>query len=262
MIRALFYFLLFLVPIFGSTQKPDIVVLCYHRFGSVAKDSMSVTNTLFESHIKWLKDDGFSIISALDLLDYLKHDKPIPQKSAVITVDDGHISVYTDLAPIVKKYKIPVTLFIYPSAISNAKYAMSWEQIRELLDTKLFDIGSHLLWHPNFKQEKKRLSQSEYEKFVEYQLSKSKEILQKKTNKEIIMLAWAFGIYDDFLEQKALKSGYEIAFSIDRRHVSKDERLSSIPRYLITNNDNETNFKTIIRGKAQTKPGTNINFVY
>ena len=39
-----------------------------------------------------------------------------------------------------KQYRVPVTLFTYPSAISNARYAMTWAQLRELKATGLFDI--------------------------------------------------------------------------------------------------------------------------
>jgi peptidoglycan/xylan/chitin deacetylase (PgdA/CDA1 family) len=42
-----------------------------------------------------------------------------------ITVDDGHLSVYTELYPLILKHRPPVTLFIYPSAISNASYALT-----------------------------------------------------------------------------------------------------------------------------------------
>ena len=84
------------------------------------------------------------------------------------------------MLPLVKKYRIPVTLFIYPSAISNASYAMTWDQLREIKKTGLFDIQGHTYWHPNFRKERKRLSPEEYEKFVDMQLIKSKERLEKE----------------------------------------------------------------------------------
>jgi peptidoglycan/xylan/chitin deacetylase (PgdA/CDA1 family) len=80
----------------------------------------------------------------------------------VITADDGHESVFTEMAPLVREYGVPVTLFIYPSAISNAPYAMTWEQLAALDRTGLFGIESHTYWHPNFKTEKRRLSAGAY----------------------------------------------------------------------------------------------------
>lgn len=46
------------------------------------------------------------------------------------------------------EHEVPVTLFVYPSAISNATYAMTWEQLDTLHRTGLFDIGSPTYWHP------------------------------------------------------------------------------------------------------------------
>ncbi|HEX5622797.1 MAG TPA: polysaccharide deacetylase family protein [Sulfuricurvum sp.] len=231
----------------------DISVLCYHRFGTEVKDSMTVTNANFESHLKFLKEHGYTVI-ALDTAErFLRGEiKSIPDKAVVITVDDGHKSVYTDMAPIVKKYNVPVTLFIYPSAISNAKYAMTWDQLRALESSKLFNIGSHMLWHPNFKQEKKKLSKEEYEKFADNQLIKSKSVLEKKMGHEVKHLAWAYGIYDADLEQRALKAGYSIALTIDRRPANKGEFMMAQPRYLMVNGDNVKRFEAVVTNRSKT----------
>jgi peptidoglycan/xylan/chitin deacetylase (PgdA/CDA1 family) len=37
----------------------------------------------------------------------------LPTRSVVITVDDGHRSVYTHMFPLVKQYRVPVTLFVH-----------------------------------------------------------------------------------------------------------------------------------------------------
>src|SRR5690242_9619856 len=90
--------------------------------------------------------------------------------AVVITVDDGHRSVYSDMLPLVRKYRLPVTLFIYPSAISNASYAMTWAQLEALKETGFFDIQSHTYWHPNFKTERRRLGAPDFDKFATMQL--------------------------------------------------------------------------------------------
>jgi peptidoglycan/xylan/chitin deacetylase (PgdA/CDA1 family) len=150
-----------------------------------------------------------------------------------ITADDGHKSVYTEMFPLLKKYNIPATLFLYPSAISNASYAMTWNQLREIKESGFFDFQSHTFWHPNFKEEKKRLKPAEYEDFVEKQLKKSKERLQKEFDVKVDMLAWPFGIFDDWLMRKSVEVGYIAGFTMERRHVSPSENMMALPRYLI-----------------------------
>jgi peptidoglycan/xylan/chitin deacetylase (PgdA/CDA1 family) len=235
-------------------ELPPVVcvpILLYHRFGSVIADSMTVSTNVFESNLKYLKDNGYSVIPLRQLVNYyLRKGPPPPPRSVVITADDGHKSVYTDMFPLVKKYHIPVTLFLYPSSISNASYAMTWNQLREMKKTGLFDFQSHSYWHPNFKKDKKRLKQAEYERFVDMQFKKSKEKLEKELDVKVDMLAWPFGIYDDELIRKAYDAGYVAAFTLKRRHSSISDNIMALPRYLMTDADREKAFERILGGNS------------
>jgi peptidoglycan/xylan/chitin deacetylase (PgdA/CDA1 family) len=233
-----------LLPAWGTVRVP---ILLYHRFGPVAADSMTVTTTLFESQLKYLRDNGHKVIPLRELADYYLGKRQAPQpRSVVITVDDGHISVYRDMFPLVKKYHIPVTLFIYPSAISNAPYAMTWGQLREMKETGLFDFQSHTFWHPNFKKDKKTLTPAEYESFVSMQFKRSKEKLEKELNVRVDMLAWPFGIYDDDLIHKAKEAGYVATFTMERHAASTLDHVMALPRYLMTNGERGRTFATIL----------------
>ena len=233
-----------LLPAWGSVQVP---ILLYHRFGPVVADSMTVTTTLFESQLKYLRGNGYKVIPLKELIDYYLGKRHAPQsRSVVITVDDGHISVYKDMLPRVREYAIPVTLFIYPSAISNAPYAMTWSQLKEIQGTGFFDFQSHTFWHPNFKKEKKRLKPAEYESFVNMQLKKSKEKLEKELNVQVTMLAWPFGVYDDDLLHKAKEAGYDATFTMERHPASTLDHVMALPRYLITNGETGRTFATIL----------------
>ena len=103
-----------------------------------------------QRQFEWLKDNGYTVIPLKTLVNYLRGEGPAPPpKSVVIVTDDGHKSVYSDMLSLVRKYNIPVTLFIYPSCISNASYAMTWDQLKKLQQTGLFDLEGHTFWHPN-----------------------------------------------------------------------------------------------------------------
>jgi peptidoglycan/xylan/chitin deacetylase (PgdA/CDA1 family) len=259
-IRIFFTFVLFSL-IFCCTaalaaEEVGVPVILYHRFGPTVADSMTTKTSVFEAQMKWLKDNGYTVIPMRQLVNYLLgQGPPPPPKSVVICTDDGHKTVYSDMLPIVKKYNYPVTLFIYPSCISNkhAPYAMTWEQLAALQKTGLFDIQSHTLWHPNFKKDKKKLSPAAYQKEVDEQLGKSKAILEKKMGTKVDMLAWPFGIYDPELEKDAAKAGYVVAFSIERRFDSKSEPIMAQPRYLMANSDGVKGFAAIVEGKVQEK---------
>ncbi len=235
-------------PVFADAAV-SVPVLCYHRFGPTVADSMTVTTSVFESHLKYLQEHGFTVIPLQALVDYrLGKAPPPPPRSVVITVDDGHRSVYEEMLPLVQRYRIPVTLFIYPSAISNshAPYAMSWEQLHALADTGLFTIQSHTYWHPNFKIEKRRLDPAAYDKFVVTQLQKSKAVLEKRFGTGVSILAWPFGIYDDNLQQQAQAAGYVAAFSIDGRQVHGGDPMLALPRQLMNNSYQGRAFEQLV----------------
>jgi peptidoglycan/xylan/chitin deacetylase (PgdA/CDA1 family) len=233
----------------GSPARTGIPILVYHRFGPVVTDSMTVTTRQFESHVKYLIETHYTIIPLRQLVDYhLGRRKSLPCRSVAITVDDGHKSVYTALSSLVKKYQIPVTLFLYPSAISNASYAMTWNQLREIKTSGLFDFQSHTYWHPNFKNERKKLRSPDYENFVEMQLKESKEKLERELGIQVDMLAWPFGIYDEYLIRKAVGAGYVSAFTIERFHTKASDPVMALPRYLITDADKGKAFARILGG--------------
>lgn len=245
----------------SADEQVTVPVLCYHRFGPTVADSMTVTTKVFESQLQWLKDHQFTVIPLKTLVNYLRgQGPPPPPKSVVITVDDGHKTVNSEMLPLVRKYNIPVTLFIYPSCVSNASYAMTWEQLKALQATGLFDMQGHTFWHPNFKKEKKKLKPAEYQKLVDTQLAKSKAVLEKKLGTTVDVLAWPFGIYDDDLEKNAAKAGYVAAFTIDRRNASLSEKIMEQPRYLMTNGDGVKNFEAIVTGRAQEKGHKTLNY--
>ena len=233
---------------FQATRVP---ILLYHRFGPLASDSMTVTTDTLKAELKYLNDNGYRVIPLAELVDYyLGKRKSLPLRSVVITVDDGHKSVYAEMLPLIRKYQTPVTLFIYPSAISNASYAMTWNQLREMKETRLFDFQSHTYWHPNFKKDKVRLRPAEYESFVIMQLKKSREKLEKELNVRVNMLAWPFGIYDDDLVRKAKEAGYVATFTMERHPAANDDNVMVLPRFLMTNRERGNAFATILAGSS------------
>lgn len=249
-IRLFFLLCVLLPPLSVSAAESfRVPILLYHRFGATVADGMTITTPVFEAQMKYLHDNGYRVIPLRQLVDYYKGKAPAPgPKSVVIVEDDAHKSVYSDMLPIIKKYRYPVTVFAYPSAISNAKYAMTWDQMRTLTKTGLFDVQSHTYWHPNFKKERKKLSQSALDTLVNTQLKKSKERLETELGSKVDMLAWPFGINDDYLLNKAKETGYVATFTIERRHATASDSIMKLPRYLLVNADNGKAFVQLLEG--------------
>ena len=228
-----------------------VPILLYHRLGPTVADCMTTTTPVFEAQMRYLHDNGYTVIPLRRLVDHYRGKGPAPApKSVVIVEDDAHKTVYSDMLPIIRRYRYPVTIFTYPSAISNAKYAMTWAQLRELEKSGLFDVQSHTFWHPNFKQERKRLTPAALDKLVTSQLKKQKTRLETELGGTVDLLAWPFGIYDDYLLKKAAEAGYVATFTIERRHATANDSVMKLPRYLMVNADQGRAFVQLLEGNA------------
>jgi len=218
----------------AAQPVPDASILVYHRFADEAKDSMTVRVATFEAHLAWLRAHGYQIVPLRVIVAWLEDPSvPLPARAIAITVDDGHRSVYEVMRPIVLRERFPVTLFIYPSAISNASYAMTWSELRELRDTGLFDVQSHTWWHPNFNTERQRLPKPAFAQFAQSQFTHSRELLEHELGGHVDLLAWPFGIHDDELAALAQHAGYRAAFTIEPHNVTRSTQPLAIPRFLI-----------------------------
>jgi peptidoglycan/xylan/chitin deacetylase (PgdA/CDA1 family) len=236
-------------PSLHAAEPPSVPILLYHRLGPVSPDQMTVTTPVFEAQLKLIQELRYKVIPLQALVAALGDaNAPLPERSVVITVDDGHRTVYTDMFPLLKRFQIPVTLFIYPSAISNADYAMTWAQLAEIKASGLADIQGHTFWHPNFNIDRKRLAPAAYERFAKDQLTKSKAVLEQKLGGKVDLLAWPFGIHDDQLDKWAEEAGYVAAFTILRQRVTRNEKMMALPRFIVLDADRGKRYENLLEG--------------
>jgi peptidoglycan/xylan/chitin deacetylase (PgdA/CDA1 family) len=222
-------------------------ILVYHRLGPVVADSMTVRTSTFRWQLEYLKTHGYKVIPLRAWIAWrLDLGPPPPARSVVITADDGHRSVFTEMLPLVREFGVPVTLFIYPSAISNAAYAMTWDQLRTLTATGLFDVQSHSYWHPNFATEKRRLPPAEYRAFAVAQLKRSKAVLDQRLGVNVDVIAWPFGVYDEELLLIGIDAGYLAGVTLNRRVATASDPIMALPRLLVTDAASGRHFAALL----------------
>jgi len=276
------FLLLMLLPA-GLAQTPSggggrgIPVLAYHRFDPVTAGSTTVTTATFESQMAWLDEHHYRVVPLAAVVAAMRSGSTkgtegtegaegtkgtrgtAPEQALIaITVDDGHRSVYTVLFPLVQKHRIPVTLFIYPSAISNAAYSLTWEQLREMKASGLVDIQSHTYWHPDFRKEKAHRTTEDYAAFVMTQLVRSRQTLDQKLGTKIDLLAWPYGILDPELEAAAARSGYTAAFAYAGGVARPGGDLLAIPRIPVANFHRGAGFSALLEAAQTQLPGSTI----
>ena len=89
----------------------EISVICYHSI-SEEKLSLAVSPKVFDEQISFLKKNKYVFVTIDDIIDFINKKKFLPKKAVAITFDDGYADLYFNALPILKKYKIPVTIFI------------------------------------------------------------------------------------------------------------------------------------------------------
>nr|WP_321297023.1 polysaccharide deacetylase family protein [uncultured Sphaerochaeta sp.] len=110
--------------------------------------------------------------------------------AAIITFDDGDLSLYGIVYPLFRQYELEATIFLVPNFIGEVGY-MSWEQVKEMSDyrtqegKKLFHFESHSLTH--------RPMGSLGEEEIVQELKESKARIEEHTASEVTVLALPFG---------------------------------------------------------------------
>jgi peptidoglycan/xylan/chitin deacetylase (PgdA/CDA1 family) len=157
----------------------------------------------------------------------------LPPRAVVLTADDGHRSQFEVMAPLLRARGWPVTFFVYPSAISNASYAMTWPQLRELAAEPGFSVQSHTYWHPNLVRDRSRLAPDDFRRYAANQFMRSRDTIEQRLGHPVTLLAWPFGLSDDALAAQAAEAGYQAAFSLGNRSAAADDLPYAVPRHLI-----------------------------
>jgi len=215
-------------------------VLAYHRFDATRPGPTTITLDVLHAQFAWLDAHHYRVVplhEALAALPQVNH-----RYMACITVDDGHRSVYTHLFPLIRERGLPVTLFVYPSAISNAHYALTWEQLREMRATGLVDVQSHTYWHPNFVAERLRRTTRDFQVFVDDQLRRSRQVIEKRLASHVDLLAWPYGYSDAELQKAATNAGYVAAFAYGGGPLLPGDAAMALPRIPVGQGDRGNSF--------------------
>ena len=108
---------------------------------------------IFELQMRYLKENGYHVVTPEELLAFLEYRQGLPKKSVLITIDDGYRSAYNIAYPVLKKNGFTTTLFNYTSFIGTSKMAITWDQLREM-KADGFMIGSHTIFHSDLTRPK------------------------------------------------------------------------------------------------------------
>ncbi len=235
-------------------QHPRI--LMYHQIAEhqpgARFNGLRVTPEMFDRQLKWLAENDWKFLTMKQLVE---GKATLPEKSVVLTFDDGYLDNLTHALPIMQKYQARGTLYLVIDRHDNdwstkkKKHHDSGElardpkltdqQVVELLDSGCFELGGHTHSHANLNSLTLKQKTAE--------ISNSKVILEKTFKTEVSSFAYPFGIYSKEDVYLAEESGYTNAVSTDAGIDDLSQSMFILKRVKISGKDNFYAFKLRMR---------------
>lgn len=208
-------------------------VLTFHSIDQ-SRSIISFSPELFKKIISTLKSNHYKALSLGDVVAWLKGEKDIPERSVVITFDDGLENVYHEAFHILEEAGFTATLFLttgyagktnsWPTQISGIPEMkmLNWSQIKEMAKS-VFDIEAHTQTHPFLS----RISKEDvYDEIVG-----SKVEIENRVGKKVNFFAYPYGDYN-FTIYEFVGSNFEGSCSTNLGYVT----LKSLP-FLLERHD-------------------------
>lgn len=252
----LILFILLIILSIICISKPSVIVLSYHDFMS-DKEKMKyqknngfvISDKLFEEQIISLKKQGYHSINSSELYCWMKQKCKIPNKSVLITIDDGNISAHKYAIPILEKYNFDAIIFIITGRVNKTS--------NEYTPTKSSFIGLDLIEdiHSNHKKIELASHSHNLHKRIGNQsaalsLTENELLIDVKSSNKIIntqIYCYPFGAYNQSMLQALKHNKVKMAFKYrEFSSVKQTDKLLEIPRIGIDGNQTIKNFNKII----------------
>ncbi len=141
-----------LTPTAAQDYCVNVPVVIYHHIQplSVAQllghALLTVDSSIFEEQIKYLSENGYQALSADALVRALQTRSQLPEKSVLITIDDGYDDNYTYAFLVAKKYQTIIN-FMIPTGLIDKPGYMNWDHLKEMVQNPYAKIYNHTTLH-------------------------------------------------------------------------------------------------------------------
>ena len=228
------------------------------------RDVYAISTKNLAQYFAWIQEEGWHPIRLEDVWQARQKKKPLPAKSVLLTFDDGALSSYTRVFPLLKQYDFPAVFAIPTSWINgNTKDAdqaygehnlMNWDQMREMQQSGLTEFVSHsdnmhkgIVANPQNSMQPAAITREYSPMFSNYEsdeaysdrvfsdLKRSKETLDLELGINSLAIFWPYGAVTKESEEIAAKAGLPMSFSLGSMSTLADSG-ATYQRGLIMNN--------------------------
>ena len=236
-----------------SVSSSSVPILMYHEISESSETSsrLSVSPASFAAQLAYLHDTGFKTITAGALSAILvDDDRNLPDRTVVLTFDDGYEDFYTRAMPLLDRYGFTATVFITTGWVHDTGTQLvekrpgrmlSWSQITEATLAGI-EIGAHSHQHPQLDQLPEKLLRDE--------LYSSKERLEGKLGTSVPGLAYPYGYSNARVRQVAHDAGHRYSCAVRNMTASPASDLFALPRLTVRRSTTMPAFHQIVNGSV------------
>jgi peptidoglycan/xylan/chitin deacetylase (PgdA/CDA1 family) len=234
-------------------MTPTVPVLMYH---SVTDDPprstrrLSVHPETFAAQLATLKRHGYTTLRFAELGAALRGGTPIPERSIVLTFDDGYADFHHHALPSLETYGFTATVFVTTGWLEDAgaeaageplDRMLTWAQVREVAGAGV-EIGAHSHSHAQLDQIPDSALREE--------LQHSKALLESGIGRSVHSLAYPFGYSSRRVRDQVASSGYRYAAAVSNAVGGARSDPLALPRLTIRRATGPDTFERIIRAEA------------
>ena len=236
----------------GKTEgKVAVPILMYHGVRQDQKyvGKYVVSPQQLELDLLYLKEQGYTTILPRELVAYTTNSEAtLPEKPILITFDDGYYNNYVYAYPIFQKLNMkflisPIGKFSGYASDGSEKQSpayshCSWEQLKEMNDSGLVEIGNHT-WnmHTNSSRNgaarKKGESVESYRETLKADVMQLQNTLWEEAGLRSTVFVYPFGAYSDASEELLKELGFQMTLSSAEgiNYIGKGDSLFLLRRY-------------------------------
>lgn len=191
-----------------STGAVRVPIFVYHsvrahiKGESKLQDAYDVTPELLEEELKYLRDGDYTTITFADVKANFDHGTPLPPKPVILSFDDGWRNEYEYAFPLLKKYNMRGTFFIFTNPIGRKDHWVTWEEIKEM-EAAGMEIGGHTRTHPE-------LTKIMTDKELDKEIAGGKKIIEDHLGHPVEVFAYPFGLEDERVVAAVARAGYSL----------------------------------------------------
>jgi peptidoglycan/xylan/chitin deacetylase (PgdA/CDA1 family) len=221
-------------------------VIYYHRIDDEQHRSC-VAPRAFADQMAFLKREGFNVMPLAAMRGHLDAHQPFPERTVVITFDDGFADNYAAAFPVLTKHALPATIFLAAGFMDGDDLPvlrdrsgirpLTWEQVREMARHGVA-FGAHTLTHRSLTE----LSPDE----LVQEIVGSRDLVAERVGAPADTFCYPRGHFDERVERATSAAGFAIActtlpgcvtpdtdpFTLRRTFVARDDSLHDFARKL------------------------------